>query len=181
MPREDDPYLVSAHLLAQSTSSDELAKGWRAAFDLLADFMGFAHVGLVTAKSDEVAHAVELGVLKRGAEASRTEALPSVDRPLPLGTHIELGEAHVRAAVRHMGPRLLNVMIYTDSDRALMRIGGAGAALPMLDIHDFGKVLHIDASPDQVVAACGDGGRFSTLQAWLERAAAGYSGRRGTT
>ena len=108
-------------------------------------------------------------ILRQAAVASAPKALPSLDSPHPLGTHIELDDVGVLAALRRVGPHVLNVVIYSESDRAIIRGVGVAAVEPALEIDDFGEVLRVDVPQDYVAGKLGGEWTPSTLQTWLER------------
>lgn len=160
---------ITASLTPASTTRPDLARGWRAAFDLLVDLMAFAHIGLVVKPKDEVEYRADIRILRQAAITSAPKALPSLDGPRPLGTHIELDDVGVLAALRRIGPHVLNVVIYSESDRSLIQKLGIDASKPTLDIDDFGEVLRIDVSRTFLAGRLAGEWTSSSLQAWLDR------------
>lgn len=161
------PPRVTAIATSLPATGEGMRRGWEAGFDLLAGVMAFAHVGLVVKEPNDVDQRAELRRLQEAAYASVPRTLPASDRPWPLGTHIELDDVVVRRALRRAGPHLLNVVIYAESDRELLRTLGAGAATSMLEVDDFGEVLMIDMSAlPGVWTSAG-------VQAWLDQIVTG--------
>ncbi|HMG41043.1 MAG TPA: hypothetical protein VK611_06915 [Acidimicrobiales bacterium] len=164
---------LTARLMPTSSSPDELTRGWEAAFDLVVDLMAFAHIGLVGSRKVDVDLRADFRLLRQAAVTSAPEQLPALDGPRPLGTHVELDDAQVIAALRGLGPHVLNVCIYSEPDRALIQASGIAAASPLVDFDDFGDVLHLDVPRGVVTRSLGGEWTSPALQVWLDRAAVG--------
>jgi len=130
------------------TSDDERQHLWARAFDHLRPAMAFAHVSLVLSDAPRFrrgrrARRDGLARLEAARDRSLPQALPAEDRGPPLGQHIELDDPAVADTLRDLGPYLLRVQVFPDEARPLLRDEGPGAALPMLDVDDFGEDLTV--------------------------------------